>query len=123
MHRLNLNKVEDSKILQNVHHFGNFEDEQTSIFCVKMWSAGKKGSDLTALDVDVAFDVIEVELPFLVGLPSLLEKGTTLKDTYLMLALSANGKYHRFQLVLGNDHLYLHFEPHTVFSSNKGQDS
>lgn len=111
------------KDLQKVHRFGNYDDEQASLFCVKMPFAGKDGSDRNNFEFDVAFNVIEGDLPFLLGLASVLAMQAPLNHKYLTLALTVHGKYNRLQLVLDDDHLYLPFETHTAVISNEGHSS
>lgn len=123
MQQRNLNEMEDSKIVQNAHRFGNYDDENPSLFCVKMPFGGKGGSERTNVDCDVDLDVIEGDITFLLGLPALIAIDATLNHKYLTLAPTVNGKYHRFQLFLDEDHLYIPFEPHTVVISIEGQGS
>lgn len=90
MQELNLEKVEDTDILQKIHNFANYDEEQPSLFCVKMPFAGiaSRGNDIVGFDVE--FDVIEGDLPFLLGLPTLIAMGATVNHKNLTLELNVN---------------------------------
>lgn len=72
------------------------------------------------MEFEVAFDVIEGYLPFLLGLPSLFAMGATLDHKYHTLVLIFNGKYHRLQMEQDGDHLYMPLKCQTVVLFNKG---
>ena len=89
------------------HRLGNYNDDQPSRFAVKM--PFKNASDNSEL-FDVAFDVIDGDLPFLLRLPSLRSMGANINHKNLTLSFNLCGKIQRFQLSLAGDHLWLPFQ-------------
>ena len=106
MTALGLDRVEDVPIKQRHHRFGNHDVDQPSLFAVKMTFQPRSSSQPA---FDVSFDVIDGDLPFLLGLPSLMAMGATLNHKYLSLSLSLRGKYERLRLVRTGDHISLPF--------------
>lgn len=123
MQRINLNKVEDSKMLQKFQRFDNYDEEQPSLFSVRMQFARKDGSDRTTVAFEVTFDVIEVDFALLLVIPSLLAMDVTLNHKYLTIALTVDRKYHWLQLVLHDDHLYPPSNPIRSFFRMKFKES
>lgn len=121
MRRLNIDSVEDTKIRQKHHRFGNYDEQQPSIFGVKMPFDSMDQNNNPTVQFDVAFDVIEGNLPFLLGLPSLIAMGATLNHKYLTLGFSLNGKYNRLQLVKNGDHICLPFQSETIVLNGNQQ--
>lgn len=113
MEILKIDKVEDTA-RQRTHCFGNYDDEQPSLFSVKMPFSSKKANGSKGVEFDVAFDVIEGDLPFLLGLPSLIATGASVHLKVLTISLNCNAKYHRLQMVKHGDHVYLPFESTSV---------
>ena len=74
----------------------------------------KSADGRTAAEFDVAFDVIDGDLPFLLDLPSLIAMESTINHKYLSLGFNCRGKYHRMQLMKTGDHLLLPFVSKTI---------
>ena len=90
-----MTKVEDAEIMLKNHRFGNYGDDQPSLFAMKMpFSNAENKSNI----FDVVFDVIDGDLPFLLGLPSLISMGATFKHKHFTMAFSLCGRYQRFKL-------------------------
>lgn len=109
MQTLNLEKVEDTDVKQKTHRFGNYSDNQPTIFAIKMPFHAKNVNGEKTVEFDVAFDVIEGDLPFLLGLPTLAAMRANVHFKYMTLSFSLHGKYHRLKLLRDGDHVYLPF--------------
>ncbi len=114
MRSLHLQRVDDTPIRQKTHRFGNYEDEQATLFGVKMPFRATNPRGETELEFDVAFDVIDGDLPFLLGLPSLIAMGAIINHKYLTLSFTLHSQYRRIQLLKSGDHLQLPFEASTI---------
>lgn len=114
MELMKIDKVEDTGIRQRAHRFGNYDDDQPSLFAIKMPFASKRTDRSDGIEFDVAFDVIDGELPFLLGLPTLLAMGANVHLGFMTMSFHYGGKYHRLKMVKEGDHIYLPFHPTEV---------
>lgn len=80
---------------------------------------GEENASANPIGFDVHFDVIEGDLPFLLGLPSLTYMVATISLKYMTLSLSLAGKYCRLHLEKDDDHVYLPFEGNTTTPSGE----
>lgn len=114
MRLLNLDRVEDTEIKQKNHRFGNYDNDQPSRFAVKMPFSICDDKEQSEVGFDVAFDVIDGDLPFLLGLPSLRSMGAVINHKYRTLSFTLNGSYQRLKLIDRNDHIFLPFHPEPI---------
>ena len=97
MQQLNLENVEETDIIQKLHRFGNYDEEQPSLFWVEMPFSVRDVKGKEFVGFDIAFDLIEGDLPFLLGLQSLRPIVSTLNHIFRTLALTMNRKFHHLQ--------------------------
>lgn len=82
MSMVNLDKVEHTTVRQQTHRFGNYDEDQPSLFGIKMPFSSQEDGGKVGVQFYVAFDVIEGNFPFLLGLPSLMAMGSTIYLKY-----------------------------------------
>lgn len=111
---MNLQKVEDTKVRQKTHRFGIYEDDKPTILAIKVNFKYKGTSNVINVAFDFAFDVIQGDLRFLLGIQTLIAMGADLHLKYMTLSFSLHNKYHRLKLVRDEVHVYLPFNESTV---------
>ena len=84
--------VEDNNIRQKNHRFGNHDENQPTLFAIKMPFNSPVTSCDPYVQFDVVLDVIYGDLPFLPGLSSLITMAETVNHKFFKLALTINGK-------------------------------
>ena len=105
MKYLRLTKVENTDIMLRSHRFGNYEEDQPSICAVRMPFRLKSNDENDPLLFHVAFDVIDGNLPFLLGLPSLISMGASINHKNFTIAFHLSGQYTRLKLDHDGDHM------------------
>ncbi len=76
-----IGKLPDSSPTLARHRFGNHSEEHRSLFAVNVPFTCKGKDNEVQVTFDVKFDVIEGDLPFLLGFPSLMSMKSTLNRT------------------------------------------
>lgn len=103
MKNLKDEKIEDTTVRLKQYWFGNYNDGQPSLFAFKLPFCSREPDDHINVEFDVAFDAIEGDLPFSLGLPSLIALGASINHKYMTLAISLNRRPHRLRLENHND--------------------
>lgn len=67
--RINVEKLEDINFRQIIPRFGNYDGNQPPIFAKKMKFQAKDANCAKNVAFDVTFNVIDRELPFVLGHP------------------------------------------------------
>ncbi len=108
MKQLGLDNVGDASPKLQYHRFGNYEENQKSLFAV-LFPFEFKSKDNKTLNFKIHFDVIDGSLPFLIGFPSLKAMGANLNFASMTLGINVSDGYHKIQLEHNQHHLYLPF--------------
>ena len=120
---LEIDKLRDTTPIRDQHRFGTNPEAHKTICAVKFPFRCTDDTGTDIANFDVAFDVIEGDLPFLVGLPSLLAMNATLNFKYKSLGLSIGSRYVRIPLSHKESHLILPFTSLIKRSERNGQNS
>lgn len=107
---LGLSDIPNGTPSREVHRFGNHAETHSTICAVKFPFKCSDDNGVCVAEFDVTFDVIAGELPFLIGLPSLLAMRAALNFRYNTLGLHLGTKYVRVSLVQQDSHLLLPFK-------------
>jgi len=121
MSYLNLSKIPDSTIKQKEHRFGPSSTSLPSKFAVLMpfvctGDRLKQYGNRDKLEFDIHFDVVDGDLPFLIGLPTLVSMRASLN--FITGSLSIEFKSMRYSLKLQhqNHHFCLPMKPTVTFA-------
>ena len=120
MHALNISELKDADIRHAEHRFGPSRKPTKTIFAVRVPFVCTGKNLQGKVRFDIRFDVIEGNLPFLIGLPTLQAMNSTLSFKYQNITLAVNGVLHRLNLDMGSSHLMLPLRP-TITHSRKLQ--
>lgn len=85
-----------------------------TLFAIKIPFQSKNANGSKDIEFDVIFDVIEGDLPFFMGLPSLIAMGANLRLKHMTLSFSPHNKYRRLKLIKHGDHVCFPFVCHTI---------
>lgn len=118
MRSLKLTNLQDCNVRLRNHRFGNYDENQPSLFGIKIPFPSTNPEWGTVVELDVAFDFIDGDLAFLLGLPTLAVMGASVNHNYMMLSFSLNNQYHRLKLVHYSDKVRLPFESEVVLLEN-----
>lgn len=111
MKNYSLDKLPDSSPSLARHRFGNHSEDHRTLFAVKVpFTCSDKGKK-TEVVFNVKFDVIEGDLPFLLGFPSLSLMKSNLNFNNFTLGLPIRHFYHRLSLEHDGNHIYLPLNP------------
>ena len=118
---LNIDNLPNGPALREHHRFGDYSVNHKALCSVKMPfdCIGENGQEDSAFDI--MFDVIEGNLPFLVGLPSLLLMEANLNFKHRKISFFVNSKLTRLELLLDDDHIILPFKPKIKMLIDKSQ--
>lgn len=91
------------------YRFGKQDKSHDTLFAFKVrFTCDSAGSDESA-NYDITFDIIDGELPFLIGQPSLLAMQANLKFRSKFLGISLGTRYIRVSVVDDDNHILLPF--------------
>lgn len=107
MKRLGISELKDEDICQREHLFGPSNKPMKTICAVRVPFTCNIAQNNSSVLFNIRFDVIEGDLPFLIGLPSLLAMKGTLNFQYCNLSLIIQRTTYRLQLVKRSSHLEL----------------
>lgn len=105
--KLQIDKLINAKPLRPHHQFGTNYEKHTTVCQVhfSFW-----GIDRRVPLFDIQFDVINGDLPFLVGLPSLVAMKANLNFSYRWLGCRAEEEYLTLELQYVESHIVLPFK-------------
>lgn len=103
---LKIDRLPDAKPLRTSHRFGTSAEKHMTICSVQFPFRSTGHADPL---FDIQFDVIDGDLPFLVGLPSLISMKASINFNLKWLGVRANDEYVKLNLTLVNGHVYLPF--------------
>lgn len=106
---MGLEGVPDGTPSRDQHRFGNHSEVHRTICAVKFPFTCSDEHGSCVASFDIVFDVINGELPFLIGLPSLLSMRATLNFRYKSLGLHIGTNYMRIRLEHCDSHIILPF--------------
>lgn len=106
---LSLTEIPNGTPSREIHRFGNHSETYPTLCAVMLPFKGIEENGNTVGEFDIKFVVIEGELPFLVGLPSLLAKSAALNFRYKAIGINLGQRYVRMSLVHLDSHLLLPF--------------
>lgn len=75
-----------------------------------------EGQNKEKVHFNISFDVIEGDLPFLIGWPSLRAMKANINCEHMNLGVRVNDGYHRLKLHTDDDHVYLPFKSRSSFA-------
>ena len=108
MRALKIDSVEDSNPKIPNHRFGCQSKPHPTLFAV-LFPFRLKSTTGEPVTFKIHFDVIEGNLPFLIGLPSLRAMRASVNCELIRLGFKLKGVFHRVKLSLDEHHLYLPF--------------
>ena len=118
MRQLRISELQEAKIKQEKHRFGDSEDE-TDATCAVLFPFKFKGKNNEEVPFKIHFDVIPGQLPFLIGWPSLRAMKANLNCEYLNLGIKVDGKFIHIPLNSCQYHVYLPFHNRRRSQKNK----
>lgn len=107
---LGLKSVPDCKPTRAYHRFGTHTEKHETSFAVRFpfWSDEQDSTSKPLFDI--TFDVIDGDLPFLVGLPSLFAMRCNLNFNGKWIGFKISNEYVKLTLVSSNGHILLPFK-------------
>lgn len=118
---LNLSNIPDATIRQKGHRFGPSSTSLPSKFAVLMpfvctGDKLKQFGNRDKLEFDIHFDVVDGDLPFLIGLPTLVSMNASLNFISASLSIKLASMRYSFKLQHDNHHFYLPMEPTVIYA-------
>jgi len=113
MRKLKLGNIPDGVPRQSYHRFGNSSKDYPTLFSVKMpflCKSSFKNKPNGPVEFDVSFDVIDGDLPFLLGLPSLCAMKANLNFEYMNIGIRIERKSYRIPILKDDSHLFISFK-------------
>jgi len=124
MELLGINQIDEGPVMQPIHKFGDHEEEKKASISVKFpFDCPTVYRDMKPttknLKFTVQFDVLEGDLPFLIGKPTLKAMKATINFEHMTLGIKFNNYYHRICLHDNGAHILLDFKAsgNTYFST------
>ena len=116
MKMLQLRTVRDAKPKILNHRFGTQSEEHQTLFAI-LFPFEVKTNRNEKVQFLIHFDVIQGNLPFLIGLPSLRAMRANINCEFLSMGFKVQGTYQRAKLCMDKYHLYLPFraQQHTYY--------
>lgn len=118
MSNLGLNGIPEASIAREHHRFGDHPEAHRTISAVKFPFTCTDERDGQEAQFDIQFDIIDGELPFLVGLPSLIAMRACLNFKFKHLGLMIGSKYLKIPLHFQDSHVLLPFSSTIKRSAN-----
>lgn len=109
LRNMELSYIPDGIPSRDSHRFGSHPDVHRTICAIKFPFQCSDENDSQISKFDIVFDVIDGELPFLVGLPSLMAMRSCLNFKFQSLGLAIGPKYLWIPLTYHDSHLTLPF--------------
>lgn len=109
---LGLEELDKSPAHQEYHRFGNHTEDQKSLYSIKL--PFFEDSEKNRAMFHVSFDVLEGDLPFLIGLPSLTRMGACINLSFNTIGMRIGAKYHKFKIFKKGHHVCLPFTFHKI---------
>eukprot|EP00171_Calliarthron_tuberculosum_P023073 IDg23073t1 len=110
MKELNITNLQDLKPAQAFHRFGDNNEKLQTLFAVRFpLICERANNEGKSVKFHIKFDVIEGDLPFLIGLPSLRAMKACLNFHNSSLLFTLGGKMTKLKLMYDHHHVYLPF--------------
>jgi len=106
MMRMGVNELPNGKIRQAYHGFGDSKLKKKSIAAVVV-PFKLSTIDNKKVEFNISFDVIEGDLPFLIGFPSLELMDATVGCRTKILSLTVDKLVYRVQMICDGTHIFL----------------
>lgn len=109
MRALGVNTLPEASARRTNHLLGEYKEGRSTLFAIKMPFRSKLENGQVGVEFQIVFDVVEGEIPFLIGFPSIKAMKAISNFEYMDIAFRLNGKYCRLDLVEDNHHVHLPF--------------
>jgi len=115
MELFGINQVDEAPVMQLIHKFGDSDEEQKASISVKFpFDCPTFYKDMKPtkrnLKFNVQFDVLEGDLPFLIGKPTLKAMKANINFEHMILGLKVNNSHFRIRLHDNGHHVLLDFK-------------
>jgi len=116
MKTLGITSIDEGPPKQPIHRFGDNPEEKPASMSVKDGTATTE-----TIKFNVNFDVLDGDLPFLIGFPTLKAMQGTLNFKYMTMGIQINDSYYRIPLRENGNHALIDFKPSgSSYFSNPG---
>lgn len=113
MRKLKLKNIPEAEPKQECNKFGNSEDENKTIAAVAMPFKCYSRDNSDAINFSVVFDVIDGDLPFLIGTPTLKKMRSNINFEHDFIGFKIGDKYHRVAVDITDQYTLL-----PIYSNN-----
>jgi len=122
MKSLGIPTLDEGPPMQEIHQFGDHDEQKKASISIKFpfnCSTTHRDGNYTkeTIRFNIKFDVLEGDLPFLIGNPTLKGMKASINYEYMSFGFRINKVYHRLRLTESGNHILLDMTP-TDNSSN-----